>query len=328
MGFDLAGKTVLLTGASSGIGWGLAKAFAGAGAKLALSARREDALTQLALQIRLAGGEAEVLPADLSHPGAAADLADRTRRVFGHVDVLVNNAGVGMAAAQWVGGDGAVARALHETNYWSAVALAGELVPEMTTLGSGAVVNVASMSAVLPFPMTGHYAASKSALAAATDALRMELRGTGVGVMLVLPGPVETAMLAEARQIDGFDHALSLTRPGNVETLARLVVQGIERGRREIVYPRSLWLTRFFPTFGHWAARWLSRNVRPDVHRLVAGGSTGGSEAREARERFDALHAKDRVCGFVRGAGDRVRGVWRRQGGLRLRRHARRRRLQ
>ena len=291
MGFDLAGKTVLLTGASSGIGWGLAKALAGAGAKLALSARREDALTQLALQIRMAGGEAEVLPADLSHPGAAADLAKRARRVFGHVDVLVNNAGVGMAASQSVGGDCAVARAMVETNYWSALALVSELVPEMTALGSGAVVNVASMSAVLSFPMTGHYAASKSALASATDALRMELRGTGVGVMLVLPGPVETAMLAEARQIEGVARALSLTRPGNVGTLARLVVRGITRGRREIVYPRAMWLTRIFPTFGHWAARWMSRNVRPDLHRLEAGGSTGGDEAREARDRFDARHA-------------------------------------
>jgi uncharacterized protein len=292
MGFDLRGKTVLLTGASSGIGWGLAKELARAGAIVGLSARREDALTQLALQIQCEGGQAHVLPADLSKRGAAAGLAARAREALGgHVDVLVNDAGVGMAAAQWVGTDGDVARALFETNYWSAVALAAELAPAMKERGHGAIVNVASMSAVLPFPMTGHYGSSKAALAIATDALRMELRGSGVDVMLVLPGPVETAMLAEAKQIDGIETALAFTPPGNVETLARLVVRGIARGQHEIVYPRSLWITRILPTLGRWAATWMMRKMHADATRLVAGGSGGGDEAREARERFESRRA-------------------------------------
>jgi len=291
MGFDLRGKTVLLTGASSGIGWGLAKELSRAGATLALSARREEALTQLALQIQCEGGDAHVLPADLSKRGAAADLAGRARDALGHVDVLVNDAGVGMAAAQWVGGDGDVARALFETNYWSAVSLAAELAPAMKERGQGAIVNVASMGAVLPFPMTGHYGSSKAALAIATDALRMELRSSGVNVMLVLPGPVETAMLAEAKQIDGLDAALALTPPGNVDTLARLVVRGIARGHREIVYPRPLWLTRVFPTLGRWAATWMMRKMHADDPRIVAGGSDGGEEARQARERFESRRA-------------------------------------
>ncbi len=291
MSFDLRGKTVLLTGASSGIGWGLAKALGRAGATVALSARREDALTQLALQIRVAGGQAHVLPADLSKRGAATDLAKRARDVLGHVDVLVNNAGVGMAASQWVGADGEVARAMFETNYWSAVALAAALVPDMKANGKGAIVNVASMGGVLPFPMAGHYGSSKSAIATATDALRMELRGSGVNVMLVLPGPVDTGMLAEARQIDGTDAALAFTPPGNVETLARLMVRGLERETREIVYPRSLWLSRAFPTLGRWLAAWMMRKMHADDTRLVAGGSNGGDEARQARDAYEAKHA-------------------------------------
>jgi uncharacterized protein len=291
MSFDLRGKTVLLTGASSGIGWGLAKALAEAGATVGLSARREEALTQLALQIRCGGGEAHVLPADLSKRGAAADLATRAQVAMGHVDVLVNNAGVGMAAAQWVGKDGDVARDLFETNYWSAVALVAELAPAMKARGQGAIVNVSSMGAVLPFPMTGHYGSAKAALAIATDTLRMELRGSGVNVMLVLPGPVETAMLAEAKQIDGIDAALAFTPPGNVETLTRLVVRGLARGQHEIVYPRPLWLTRILPTLGRWAASWMMRKMHADEVRLVAGGSRGGDEARQAREAFESKRA-------------------------------------
>ena len=213
MGFELRGKTVLVTGASSGIGWALAKALGREGAKVAISARREDALTQLALQIQADGGTAHVLQADLSQPGAAKDLAARAKAALGHVDVLVNNAGVGMAAAQWVGGDGAVARALFETNYWSPLALVAELVPAMRERGTGFVVNVSSMGAVVPLVMTGHYGSSKSAIATATDALRMELRGSGVHAMLVLPGPVETGMLAEAKQIDGIDAVFAWSPP-------------------------------------------------------------------------------------------------------------------
>jgi short-subunit dehydrogenase len=287
MGLDLQGKRVLLTGASSGIGWALAKALARRGAIVGLSARREDALIQLALQIRADGGEAHVLPADLSRPGAARDLAERAKKALGVVDVLVNNAGVGMAASQWIGGDGDVARALFETNVWSPLALVSAVVPDMRARGAGAIVNVSSMGAIVPFVMVGHYGASKAALATATEALRMELRGSGVDVMLVLPGPVETPMLAEAKQLDGIDGVFALSPPGDASTLARLIVRGLERGRREIVYPRPLWSGRIFPSFARWVAAWMMRRMRSDDPRLVAGGSTGGREATEARAAFE-----------------------------------------
>lgn len=292
MSFELRGKTVLLTGASSGIGWVLAKALGRAGATIGISARREDALTQLALQIRAEGGQAHVLAADLSRRGEATELAARARNALGHIDVLVNNAGVGMGASQWVGGDGDVARALLETNYWSPLALTAALVPEMREKKRGVVVNVSSMGAVLPFVMTGHYGSSKAALATATDALRMELRGSGVGVLLVLPGPVETPMLAEAKQIGGINHVLAYAKPGNAETLARLVVRGIERGAREIVYPRPLWMGRLFPSLGRRVTAWMMRKMPGDDPRLVAGGSTGGHEAQEARAAFENGRAR------------------------------------
>jgi short-subunit dehydrogenase len=291
MSLDLRGKAVLLTGASSGIGWATAKALAAAGARVGVSARREEALTQLALQIRAAGGEAHVLPADLSVRGEASALAARATKALGQVDVLVNNAGVGMAASQWMGADGDVARRLFETNVWSPLALTAALVPEMRGRGYGAVVNVASMGAVVPFVLVGHYGASKAALATATLALRNELRGSGIGVTLVLPGPVETAMLAEAKQIEGIDGALAFAPPGRAEVLAKMIVRAIASGRREIVYPRMLWLMRIFPRLGELIGGWSMRKMNASDARVVAGGSNGDREALEAREKFESERA-------------------------------------
>jgi uncharacterized protein len=291
MRLDLRGKSVLLTGASSGIGWATAKAFARAGARLGLSGRREEALTQLALQIRAAGGDAHVLPADLSIRNEATDLAVRAQRVLGQIDVLVNNAGVGMAASQWTGADGDVARALFETNVWSPLALSAALVPDMRERGYGAVVNVASMGAFVPFVLAGHYGASKAALATATVALRNELRGTGVGVTLVLPGPVETPMLAEAKQIEGLESALAFVRPGRADVLGTRIVRATARGQREVVYPRLLWFARLFPRLGELIGAFSMRKMNASDPRVVAGGSRGDPEALEAREKFDAQRA-------------------------------------
>lgn len=287
MGLKLNGKKVLVTGASSGIGWATARALGKKGAVLAISGRRAEALEKLTRQIVADGGvQPIVLVADLSEPGEAAKLGQRATAALGGVDVLVNNAGVGMAASQWVGGDRPEARALFETNYWSALALIRELVPAMRERRTGSVVNVSSVGAILPFVLTGHYGSSKAALVIASDALRMELRGSGVDVLSVLPGPVETAMLAEAKAIEGIDHALTFTKPGNTETLAALIVRAIERGDREIVYPRPLWAVRYFPTFGRWAAALIMRKMNGSDPRLVTGGSHGGKEALTAREAF------------------------------------------
>src|SRR5437763_6917676 len=124
MRIELAGKRALVTGASSGIGRGLAKALAAEGVRLAVSARRADALASLADEIEGAGGARPVvLPADLSQRGQAAALAARAAEGLGQVDILVNNAGVGIGGAQHLVGADEMARELVETNYWSALAL-------------------------------------------------------------------------------------------------------------------------------------------------------------------------------------------------------------
>ncbi|HEY7955255.1 MAG TPA: SDR family NAD(P)-dependent oxidoreductase [Polyangia bacterium] len=284
---DLNGKRVLVTGASSGIGRALSKALAQAGAKLAIAARREGALEALADEIAQAGGARPVvLTADLSARGEAERLGARAIEALGAVDILVNNAGVGAGGAQVVMGDADEARALFETNYWAPLALTRALVPEMRKRGAGAVVNVASIGAVTPMPFAGHYSSSKAALSLATETLRLELRGSGVHVLHVLPGPVDTAMLGEVELLPGGARLLSRMPRGDVDTLARKIVRGLERGRRALVYPGSLAIARHLPTV---AVR-LSAAVMPRVDedpRMLLGGSQGAPEARAVRAAFE-----------------------------------------
>ena len=140
---NIDGSGVLLTGASSGIGRSLALALGARGARLAIAARRRDALEQVADEIAAHGGERPVvLATDLSHRGAAAQLASDAREALGHVDVLINNAGVGVGGTQWAVGDRDEGREVLETNFWSPLALVQALVPAMRERRDGAVVNV------------------------------------------------------------------------------------------------------------------------------------------------------------------------------------------
>src|SRR5437588_2102109 len=181
---QLSEKTALLTGASSGIGHQLALELARRGATLALAARRRALLEQLAEQIARAGAPRPVvLEADLSKRGSAATLASAASAALGRIDVVINNAASNLHGCPSAVGDREEARELFELNVWSPMALVHELVPEMRERGGGKVVNVTSLATVAPFPAVGHYCASKAALSLATRSLRLELRGTGVGVL-------------------------------------------------------------------------------------------------------------------------------------------------
>jgi short-subunit dehydrogenase len=188
---NLEGKTALVTGASSGVGRAVAMRLAREGVRLAISARRTDALNRLADEIVAKGATARpvVVAADLSKRGDALRVGGAALSALRQIDLLVNNAGISMGGAQTVVGDDDMARGLFETNYWSALALTQLLVPPMVGRGVGAVVNVSSLVTMTPIPLNGHYASSKAALSLASETLRMELRGTGVHVLAVLLRP-------------------------------------------------------------------------------------------------------------------------------------------
>jgi short-subunit dehydrogenase len=281
------GKRALITGASSGIGKALAWELARRGALLALAARRTWALDELADAIAREGyPRPATIGADLSQPGAAAELARKATLALGGIDLLVNNAGVGIGGAQTLVGDDAMARELFETNFWSPLALTRALVPEMRARGEGAVVNVSSIGAFTPFPLTGHYGSSKAALSLHSDVLRTELRGSGVRVLLVVPGPVATPLLEELKEVPGVP--LDLMPRGTPEQLARLVAKALQRERKVVVYPRSLAVARHFPTFAAMVARLFARRVDVSDPRAIRGGSSGDEVARAARARHKA----------------------------------------
>jgi len=254
---DLRGKKALVTGASSGIGQATALALAAQGATLALSGRSVARLEELADLIATHGHvRPVVLAADLSKRGAAESLAARAVEALGHLDVLINNAaaeGVGSYAAA---GDDEASRELFETNYWSPFALARALLPSMLARSSGALVSVASLGAITPISGTGHYASTKAALAIATEALRAELRGSGVRVILVYPGFVDTPMLREFKARPALParmrRALSLMPVGTPEGAARAIVRALRRDRSTVVYPPAYAITPLMPAVSRW----------------------------------------------------------------------------
>jgi len=189
---ELAGKSALVTGASSGIGSATARALAAAGAAVTLAARRVDRLERLAAEI---GGRVAVQPADMRREDQILRLFTVARERFGGVDILVNNAGLGRAAPL---GSAATElwREMLEVNVLGLAIATREAIQDMERRGAaGHVVHVASMAAHrVPGPESGMYAATKFAVRALTEALRQELRAkkSPIRVSAVSPGHVLT----------------------------------------------------------------------------------------------------------------------------------------
>jgi hypothetical protein len=196
------GRTVLVTGASSGIGEELARCFARGGHALVLVARRADKLAALAQQLQRAHGvEVRVQPADLAQPGAAAVLAKALARQRIAVDVLVNNAGV-LEQGAFCDIGAARHQELIALNVAGLTAMLAEFLPGMRQRGWGRVLNVASIAAFQPVPTLATYAATKAYVLSLNEALSEELKGSGVTVTALCPGITATPMIGQATLAD------------------------------------------------------------------------------------------------------------------------------
>jgi NADP-dependent 3-hydroxy acid dehydrogenase YdfG len=197
----LDGRTALVTGASSGIGEATAVALAGAGASVAIGARRTDRLDALAARLRDDGARVLQLPLDVTDERACADAVRRTREELGGLDVLVNNAGV-MLLGTVVGADPEDWRRMVHTNVLGVMYMTHAAIEGMVAQGSGDVVNLSSVAGRTARKGAGVYNASKWAVNAFSGSLRQEVTGRGVRISLVEPGAVQTELTDHITQAD------------------------------------------------------------------------------------------------------------------------------
>jgi short-subunit dehydrogenase len=195
MPFDWSKKVVFITGASSGIGHALAVELGRKGASLGLLARRAETLREIAEEVEGVGGHALALPADVRDAEAVREAANQLREKFGRVDVLVANAGVGVTTDAKNLQAKEVADVMG-INVLGAVNSVTAVLPEMVEQGSGQLVAISSLAAYRGLPKSAAYCASKAALSAFFESLRVDLRESGVNVTIIHPGFIKTPLTA------------------------------------------------------------------------------------------------------------------------------------
>lgn len=222
----------LVTGASGGIGAAVAETLAGPDIHLVLSGRRHGALDRVASACAARGATPHVLPADLSSRREATALAEEARAWLGGCDVYVSAAGAPRRrhVAHLDVGDLVDAVAV---NYLGPAAVALGLLPDMLGAGRGDIVMIGSLAGRVPTPRESAYAAAKHALAGWTDALAVDLQGTGVRAHLVTPAVVDTPLW----DVPGQERAPVATRGVAPEAVARAVVALLGRRQYEVVVP-------------------------------------------------------------------------------------------
>jgi short-subunit dehydrogenase len=248
-------RTVVITGASAGIGQCLARAWGKRGATVVLSARDEEGLARVAREVERAGGRPIVQRADVTIEQDRVRLVD-VARATGRLDVLVNNAGRGYYGSI-VQIDPADLQALFALNVVAPLRLAQLALDPLTRCG-GTIVMMSSVAGVVSAPRLGAYAASKFALEALSMALRAELGGTGVRVVVVRPGPVDTGFQHNAVTTDG--HAGVRPVGASVQTpddVADQVLDAVDHGRAVVETTAFVRLASAAARIAPAAMRWI-----------------------------------------------------------------------
>ncbi len=226
------GLRVLITGGSSGIGAGLAEAFARRGATVGIVARREDRLADVLARCRVHAPDSAMWALDLTDDAAVDRLAVEAVEQLGGVDILVNNAGI-PKRRHVTRLDPETVASVMAVNYLSPVRLTLALLPHMVDRGSGRIVNVSSVAAPLSSPGEAAYDASKAALAVFSEAMAVDLWETGVTVTVVYPGVVDTELftLPDNDPFTGDVEAIPVAEA--VET----ILDGITEGALSVYVP-------------------------------------------------------------------------------------------
>jgi short-subunit dehydrogenase len=262
-----AGKAVVVTGASQGIGKALCLELAGQRPRLVLAARDAAALEAVATRCRERGAETLVVPTDVADEAACRALVERTVERFSGLDVLVINAGMGMLARLEDVTDLSLYERLMRVNYLGGVYPTFYALPHLRR-SRGQIVAVSSLAGLTGVPMRTAYAATKHAQIGFFDSLRVELRGTGVSVTVIAPYFVQSEIRRRSPGPDGRTVVSSPVREGEVmsaEECARRVVRAMERRQRMLVM-----------SFKGKLGRWM-RLVAPGlVDRMAAAAGRKG----------------------------------------------------
>ncbi|MGE0566845.1 MAG: SDR family oxidoreductase [Bacteroidia bacterium] len=253
-------KVVWITGASSGIGEGLAREFAKLGARLILSARREEELNRVASELKLEPLDIMILPFDLKDTSNASALTAQVINKFGRIDILVNNGGMSQrseAEKTSVKMD----RELMEVNFFSYVNLTKAVYPYMKRQKSGHVVVISSIAGKFGFYLRSGYSAAKHALHGYFDSFRLETEKSGIKTLIVCPGKIKTNISLNALTDKGKHDKMDVSHVEamSADECARQIISAIEKNKEEILVGGkellAVKIKRFFP-------KWFGRIIR------------------------------------------------------------------
>lgn len=223
----LKGKTAVITGGSRGLGKAMAIALAAEGVRIALVARDEAAMTEVADTIRKSGGEASCFKADVTDETAVATLEKEVLLQYGAVDILINNAGINIrkpihefTLEEW--------RRVQDTNVTSVFLMCRAFVPHMKGRGYGRIFNMTSIMSHISLPGRAAYSSSKAALLGLTRAVALELATEGITVVGISPGPFATEMnlplINNPEANAKFLSSIPVGRWGHVDEIGKLTV--------------------------------------------------------------------------------------------------------
>jgi len=258
---SLKDKVVWITGASSGIGEALAKAYAQQNAKIILSARREKELKRVQQECGLDDTRTLVLPLDLALHDEMSAKVQQALDHFGYVDILINNGGISQRSLV-IDTDFSVYKKLVEVDYLGTVALSKALLPHFVERKSGHFAAVTSLMGKFASPLRSGYCGAKHAMHGFFDALRMEHHDDNIKVTLICPGYIRTNVSMNALTEDGSKQQTMDNKTGKgmpPEKCAKKIIAAIRRNKMEITVggteTLAVYIKRFFPSLIHSIAR-------------------------------------------------------------------------
>lgn len=225
-------KVVLLTGASSGIGEAVAIEISKRGAILGLLARRANLLHELAEKCEANGARARYFACDIADETAVASAAEKLRTEFGKIDILIANAGIGGGAISAEKLTPADFRRVVETNLFGAVNSVAAVLPQMIARGSGHLVAISSLAGFRGLPKSAAYSASKAAMTAYFESVRLDVQARGVAVTIIQPGFIKTPLTSGRANKMPFLMDLGAAVP--------LFLEAIERKKKFAAFPWQL----------------------------------------------------------------------------------------